>query len=328
MAAPSTFTHELDTLYSTTWHNQKKEAIDQIFRARPFWALLNNRGGIKENFEGGTSIRQPLSYGKYTVTSFGRGDSFTAEDPEVVGTAFFPWKYEGTTMKRFWTDDQQNRGKNAIMSMLEAKVDAAKGSLIEGLEDQLLGDGTGNSGKDLDGLAKLVRSAAPTGATQDVVGNIDAYTYTWWRNKYKTSSGSMATYLISDMRNMYNTVSKGGEDVPSVILTEQTPYEAYEAELLEPLQFTSKEMADLGFEDTLTFKGKPIIWSSGFTTGYIYMLNLKYINFVISNFANFDMTEWKPVQNSLDRAAQIVLAGNLTINQRARQIVGTGFTTA
>jgi hypothetical protein len=120
MAAPSSIQQELDNLYSTTWHTQKKDAIDQVFKARPFWALLNNRGGIKENIEGGTQIRQPLSYGKYTVASFGRGDTFTAQDPDTVGTAYFPWKYVGTAMKRFWTDDQQNRGKAAIMSLLEA----------------------------------------------------------------------------------------------------------------------------------------------------------------------------------------------------------------
>jgi hypothetical protein len=200
--------------------------------------------------------------------------------------------------------------------------------MIEGLETQLLGDGTGNEGKDMDGLTKILKAAAPTGTTQDVVGGIDAYTFEWWRNKYKASSGSMATYLISDWRNMYNTVSKGGEDPPDVILTEQVPYEAYEDELLEPLRFTSKEMADLGFEDTLTFKGKPLIWSEGVTAGYVYMLNLKYINFVVDAFAFMDMTEWKFVADSLDRQAQIITAGNLTIKQRARQMVGSGFTVA
>lgn len=317
------FVQALDNLYVTTWSAIKREIVDNIFGATPLFFWLRDKGQVEE-VEGGKMLEEPLMYGKNpSVKSFGRGDTFTLPDHEFLTMARFPWKYIGGSVTRYFVDDQQNRGKHMIFDRVKAAVENLKLSLIDALETQCFGAGVGT---DIDGLAKIVRADAPTDAGQDVVGGIDGFTYSWWQNKRFDATGrSMSTYLVADMRHMYNLCSKG-TDTPNLILTTQDIYEAYENELLEIHRIVDKKFADAGFEN-LTFKGKPIVWAPGCGAGLMYFLNSRYLKWKADKFANFDMTEWKTVNNSLDRAAQVVVVGNITVSNRARQGVIYNLTT-
>ncbi|KKK53737.1 hypothetical protein LCGC14_3091800, partial [marine sediment metagenome] len=44
------------------------------------------------------------------------------EDTEIVMIAKYDWSYLVGNVVRFWQDDQQNRGKHQIMSLMEAKL--------------------------------------------------------------------------------------------------------------------------------------------------------------------------------------------------------------
>ena len=319
---PNTLVEALDNLYTTTWQLRRKGFVDNVFQATPFWFWLT-QNGRRRSEQGGRRIEIPLMYGKNeTVTTFDRGDTFTLSDPQILTVAWYPWRYVAGSIVRYWADDQKNRGKAAIMNLLNAKIENLRLSMIDKMEELLFQATPG--AKDPNSLLTIIRPQAPTAAGQDVVGGIDAYTDTWWQNKRKQASGPFSTDGIADMRNLFNTCSNGN-DTPDFILTDQQTFEAYEGELLEIHRIVDKRLADAGFEN-LTFKGKPITWAPRCPAGHMFFINSKYLEWVYDEFANFDMTEWKPVQNSLDRAAQVVLAGNLVVSNRARQGVLYGIT--
>ena len=310
---PVTLTEQLDSLYTTTWQLMRKEAIDNIFKATPFWFWLTAKERRRTE-QGGRYIGVPLEYRKNeTVQSFGKGDTISTQDTDPLTMAKYDWKYVAGTIVRYYQDDQQNRGKAQIMSLAKAKFRNLEQSLIDKLEADLFGDGTGNSGKDIHGLGLLV-SEDGTG----VVGGINASTETWWKNKYKDMvDRAPTTYLLSDMRTMFNDCSKGN-DTPTIIVTDQSSYELYEDEVMEQKQIVNKELGDAMFENIL-FKGRPLVWSPSCPAGSMYFLNDRYLEWVADEAINFEMTDWKPAQNNLDRVAQIAVAGNLICSARSRQ---------
>ena len=110
-----------------------------------------------------------------------------------------------------------------------------------------------------------------------------------------------------------------GNDHPSFLFTTQAVHEAYEATLVNILKVeqTPPGLGDMGFE-VLRFKGAGITFSnhSSFPTGFMYMLNERYMELVISSGSDFAMTAWKQIPNQLDRVAQIVMRANAVVNNR------------
>jgi hypothetical protein len=72
-------------------------------------------------------------------------------------------------------------------------------------------------------------------------------------------------------------------------------------------------LGDAGFE-SLKYKGSSMTYAPSAPDGEMRFLNERYIECVINAHADFAMTDWKPIPDQLDRVAQVVLKGNLVIN--------------
>lgn len=325
MALP-TRTETLDDLYTSTWNNRKTEVTDQIFTATDAYKLLKSKGAIQLNGTGGRYLEIPLSYAKNeTVTSLDKGDTISISDTKFLTMAQFEWKFVAGSVVRYFVDDAKNKSKQQHLSLANAKVDNLQRSMVDKFETFLFGDGSGNSSKDPEGLGNLVDATPGTART---VGNIAQTTYTWWKNKQATSSGSAAIYLLGDMRTLFNNCGNGqATDMPDMIVTTQTVYEYYEDEVQEQKQIVNQTTGD-AMMITVVFKGVPVVWSSQCTAGYMYFLNSKYIGLNVDPDINMTMTEWKTIPNQLDRVAQIVWKGNVIASRRASLGVLTSITTA
>ena len=319
MPIPQTLTYALDSLVSTTWYNMRTVAVDQIFTATPFWYWLYSKNRIRRE-EGGQFLGVQLLYGKNTtVKTIGRGGQISTAKPENLTTAKFDWKTLAGSLVRYYDDEKRNRGKNQIMNWIKADLRTLELSIVDHLEGMLLADGTGNGGLDFDGLSNLVSATAGT-----TVAGIDSSTYTWWDNKRFTyQTGNTFT---KNVRTAYNNASIGN-DHPSFLLTTQGGYEKYEDELTSILRVTDNPpgLGDMGFE-VLRFKGSGLTFSNhaSFPDGYTYLLNERYMELVIDAGSEFEMTEWKPIPDQLDRVAQVVLRANVVVNNRRMQMVMTG----
>jgi hypothetical protein len=323
-----TLTQNLDTLYTTTFQKRRKDIIDNIFTTTPLFYKLVKSGKARAE-EGGRFIEEALEYAKNdTVKYFGKGDNFPIQDLEILTTSYWDWKYLGGSLTRYFTDEQKNRGKEAIIKMVTSKIDNLQRSLVDKMEVAMFSDGTGDGGKAIDGLGNIIAVAPTTGT----VGTINRATYSWWRNNYKSMSGeSMSVYLRKRMNTMFNDCGQQGEGIsrfPDLIVTTQDVYEAYENELVEIKQVVNKEVGDLGFGD-LTYKGRPITWSPSAPSGTMRFINTNFLEWVYDKYAQFDLTEWKAIPDQPnDRTAQAVVVGNLVCSNCKRQGVILAATTA
>jgi hypothetical protein len=307
-----------DTILSTTLANHMPKLVDNVFSARPFVYFLKQAGQVR-TISGGSKIVLPLLYGTNgTAASYSAYDSIDITAQTGITAAEYNWKQYAASITISGIEEAQNNSEEQIIDLLEAKTFQAEETITEKFDQMFItGDGTGNSGKDWLGLAKLVKDSSSTN-----IGGIDQTADTWWAPGHKNTTAGALT--LAQMRTAYNTVSVGN-DQPNVILTTRTLFEKYE-DLLQPQErFMDSKTADGGFQNLL-FKGAPIVYDNYVTAGDMFFLNTKYIRLVGHSDTWFKPTPFVRPNNKDARYAQILCYGELTISNRARQGVLTAKT--
>jgi hypothetical protein len=318
--APPSWTQTIDTLFTSTWAYRREGAVEQAFLKTPFIYWMREKGRI-ENISGYRRIEVPVEYGSNeTIRWIGKGSTVPMQDSELITQAYEDWKYVAVSVMRWFTEDQQNRGKAAAINMVKTKLNAAERSLYEELERVMFADGTGD--KEPNGLQNLI-SATPTAGT---IHGLARETYPWWRNQQKTSTGAAAVYLVPDMRTCLNDIIKysRSELKDICLVTTQTVYELYEDVCMELKVLQNTMMADAGF-DTIVFKGKPMMWCPSAPSGNLYFINPQYYKLVCDEGFWMEMTSWKEIPDQpFDKVAQIVCALNNVSSRPICQKVLTG----
>ena len=319
MAAP-TWTETVDTLFTTTWQYRKKEATQQAFLKTPFIYWLREAGRI-ENVSGHRRIEVPVEYGdNESLRWISKGDTVPITDSELVTMAYEDWKYVSVSIMRWFQDEQQNRGKAAMINLVDLKLGAAERALYEDFERVMFADGTG--AKEPNGLKNLVAASPATGT----VHGLNRATYAWWRNQSEAADGAASVYLVRNMREDLNDVIKysRAEVKDIVFVTTQLIFELYEEEGYEIYHVMDNKLFDAGF-DTLTFRRRPIMWCPSAPSGNMYTLNTNYLKLMCDESYWMSMTDWKSIPNqAFDRAAQIVCALNLICSRPIVNKVRTG----
>ena len=295
------------TLLATTLANYRDQLTDNIFTARPLTYHLMDKGRIRM-LDGGTKIVEPLIYGQNsTVGSYSGYDTISLSPQSGISAAEFDWKQYAASIAISGIEEAKNNGEAAIVNLLEAKIMQAEESMREGFNQMFFGNGTGNSGKNWDGLGNLIESG-------NAVGGIDGATEAWWNSYEENTAGALT---LAQMATAYNTVSVGN-DHPDMVLTTQTLFEKYEALLQPQLRYTDTKTADAGFQNLL-FKAAPVTYDAHCPAGVVYFLNSKYITLVGHSGKWFQQTEFVRPENLDARYALIMCYGNLTIRNRKKQ---------
>ena len=298
-----------DNLLTTTLANYRSQLTDNVFTARPLTYQLMDKGRIRM-LNGGTKIVEPLIYGKNsTVSSYSGYDSLALTPQEGISAAEYEWKQYAASISISGIEEAKNNGEQEIINLLEAKIMQAEESMRESFNQMFFSDGTGNSGKDWNGLGNLVESG-------NTVGGINSSTSgnEFWKS-YEENTATALT--LAQMATAYNTTSVGN-DHPDTLLTTQTLFEKYEALLQPNLRYTDTKTADAGFQNLL-FKAAPVMYDVHCTAGVFYFLNTKYLTLVGHSNKWFAQTDFIKPEDTDARYALIMCYGNLTCRNRAKQ---------
>ena len=153
MAIP-TRTQTLNTFVSSTAEVRRKDLVDNFFGSAPVWAMLKKRKAVP--LRGGEIIKVSHIYAGMPAGSYGRGDEFGTDVTEFATTLVFNWKFCRAEVNLNVIDVELNDSPEQVFDLVEAAMENGELSLIDEMSDQLYGDGTGNSNKDIDGLAIAV----------------------------------------------------------------------------------------------------------------------------------------------------------------------------
>lgn len=304
---------DFNSLLSTTLQNYQPTLVDNIFKDLVLLNHLNERGRVRVE-EGGTQIIEPLLYAvNDTVATYSGYDAIDLTPQEGISAAEYDWKQMAASIAISGIEEAKNRGTEAIIKLLNAKIMQAEMSLKTTLNTQLFGSASAST--DFNGLGNII------GTQNNVVGGIDANTNSWWNPTQATTLA--ATLSLQNMADVYNRASKGS-DVPDLIITNHSLFEKYEALLTNQVRYQDVAKANAGFTN-LMFKQTPIVFDLELATDAsdapMYFLNTKYLKLTGLNGYWFKTTEFmNGTVAGVDARYALVLAyGQLTCSNRSRQ---------
>ena len=314
----------LSELITTTLYNRQKEIADNVSESTALLKRLSSKGNIKP-VSGGREILQPLDYAANGNFTYYSGYEVVPIAPQdVLTSANYSFKQAAVAVSISGLEyDVQNTGKEQIIDLLEARIKNAMRTMTNNLSDGLYSDGTGYSGKEIDGLQKQVADNPTTGT----VGGIDRSSYSFWRNVYydattdggaAASSSNIQTY----MNSVYNQLVRGN-DAPDLIVSDNNYYSFYEASLQAQQRFTSSSMADLGFQ-ALKYRNADVILDGGkggdCPTNHMYFLNTNYLFWRPAANRNMKPLDGDRVSVNQDAMVKLIVwAGNLTASNLSLQ---------
>jgi len=259
-----------DQLTSITREKVLPKIEDQIGKDHP---LLGRLWSNIKLWNGGTTLEIPVKFKHNSQGgSYSGLDTLSTSQEQTRTRAKFTVKqiYQPIILSNI--ELAQNGGEK-VADLMDTEMEEAKESLTDKFCTQLFSDGTGNSGKDLTGMKAAVGN---DGTATSSYGDIVLGTYTWFKGNYTASVGSL---MLSDMATMYDSC-KSGQDSPSIIVTTETLWSAYEALLQPQVRFQSEasgyNSGDGGMK-ALSFRGVPVIADEYCTSGDMYFINEKYL---------------------------------------------------
>lgn len=308
-----------DDLLSTTLKNYRPTLVDNIFKATVVLNHLNERGRVVVE-TGGYSIVEPILWDTNgTAGVYAEYATIPLTPQDGISAAEYAWKNLAASIAISGPEEAKNRGKEAVIKLLNARIMQAEMSLKKVLNDQIL-DGSG-AGNNLFGLDTI---AATSGNS---VGGIDAGTYTWWNPQIDSST---TTLDLDVMAALYNDCSNG-TDVPDLIVAKQTQYQNFEGLLTNQVRYQDVAKANAGFQN-LMFKQTPVVFDKALedlsTTGDMFFLNSKYLKLTGMSDHWFETTDFqRGTVNGVDARYALILAyGALTCSNRSRQGAFTALT--
>jgi hypothetical protein len=289
---------------------------DNIFTSQ---ALLYAFGenGFKESTAGGRQFEATLEYAQNTTfKSYGEMETLDTTRIDVFDAARFDQKIFAGTIVFSDLEELRNAVENRKFDVVAAKLKNGSSTAMEQLDIMLFGDGTGNSGKDMDGLAKIVSSTPTTGT----VGGINRATFPFWRNRQVTGTHTSTAYdtLRANMTSIFNQCSLGGtERVPTALISDRATFEGYEGILVAVERLyraDAKKDGDIAFiNEAIAFKGKPYVYDENCPANTLYELNNNFLKLEYLKGAWLKMKDPVEPANQLARVHRVMTVGNLTV---------------
>jgi hypothetical protein len=222
----------LGQVAASVWSNVVgAKPTDNIRGSLAFFKLLGE-SGFKEDVGGGLTFDFSLEYANNpSHVSVGEFDLIDTTRYDTFDAAQFSWKIVAGSVVYSELERLRAAASSGKFDVIADKLENGKESHMAAMNVMLFGDGTGNGGKDVDGMSKLV----PTAPTTGTVGSINRATWTWWRSQTTAGTKSSTAFdnLRSAFRSTYNKCSRGGTaETPTACLTSRTVMEGYEGTMI------------------------------------------------------------------------------------------------
>jgi hypothetical protein len=293
---------------------------DNVFTSQALLYLFRD-GGYQEYADGGRLFEYTVEYAtNVTFRSYSEMSILDTTRIDVFDAARYEQKIYAGTVVFSDLEALRNAVANRKVDVIKAKLKNGTNSAMEGLNAMLYGDGTGNSGLDMDGVAKIISSTPTVGS----VGGINAGTWSFWRNKQSAATNTATAFdnLEAALRSVYNQCSLGGtEKIPTGLVTDRNTFQGYES-LLVDIERLVKDGGgeadpDLGWlNDALQFKGCPMVYDEACPSATAYFVNRAYLKLTILRGGWLKMKEPIEPANQLAVVHRVMTVGNLCASAR------------
>jgi hypothetical protein len=216
----------------------------------------------------------------------------------------------------------QNSSKEAIIDLLDGRMQVSEARLLNRISGDLYLDGTGNGGKNITGLG----AAIPDVATSGVYGGIDRANWTFWRPTVTSGTAVTALNILGLMTSTAIQLVRG-TDKADLIIADNNFYSLYVQALQAIQRITSEESGAAGFASLKFYGGgtsADVVLGGGVggqaTSNHMFFLNTDYIFFRPHKDRNFVPIGGERQAINQDAVVKLLgWAGNLTCSNQQLQ---------
>jgi len=239
----------ISDIIATTIESRTRAAQDNLTNNNALLMRLKERGNVK-TISGGSTILEELFYNDPSTNfanSYSGYETINISPDSPISASQWTMKHYADSVTISGPEMLQNSGKEQMIDLIATRVEVAQARLANKIDTDLHGDGTGNGGKALVGLAAII-STTPA----STVGGIDGSTWTFWQNgSYdKTSVNGGNAFSTTNIQSGMNQVALSrvrGNDRPDLIYAGSTAYAMYLGSLQAIQRITDEKMGAAGF---------------------------------------------------------------------------------
>jgi hypothetical protein len=309
-------------IIATTIQSRSGELADNVTNNNPLLLKLKSKGNVRP-FSGGNVILEEIMYNDSSTNntnSYSGFETLNISPNSPISAAQFSIAQYASAVTISGLEMLQNAGKEQIIDLLEGRIKVAEAQLANRINLDLYGNGTGNGGKNLTGLAAAVADSPSSGT----YGGINRATWTFWQNQAFSgvTNGGAAVSAANIQSYMTQLAIKlvRGTDKADLIVADNNYYNLYVNSLQAIQRVTDPEMAGSGFASLKFYGGgtsADVVLGGGIgaqqPANHMYFLNTDYIFFRPHKDRNFVPIGGERQSVNQDAIVKLIgWAGNLT----------------
>lgn len=311
----------LSEIQAVAWENREKKPADAVADNNPLLYMLRKKNRINV-INGGRVIWEDIlvAQNNYVQRIDPTEEITIGYNQTITGFEYTP-KIIVVPVVINALERAQNEGEAQFLDLLEQRNIVAEESLMNAIEEDLQGDGTGYGGKSFAGIKSYIVTSTSTGS----YGGISRSTYTSIRNSAvdlpSTFTGATdSSNIESRLRYCKNLVLRNGG--PELCLAGSTYYNAACDAMSAKQRFTqNQEMIEANF-DNVVIEGMTMVNANGKVFSGLSRIaadrcyGIRLDNYALKMYKNYN---FEPVQervsvNQLVDVAITVGIGQFTCN--------------
>ena len=267
-------------IIATTIQSRSGVLADNLTQNNAILQRLNAKGNVQP-FSGGNVILQEIMYNDTTTNnanSYSGYEVLNITPDSPISAAQFSITQYADSVTMSGLEMLQNSSKEQIIDLLDGRMQVSEARLLNRISTDIYGDGTGNGGKNITGLAAAV-STSPTSGTY---GGINRANWTFWQNQLTTGVTGYANIQAKMTDAAIKSVR--GTDKVDTIVAGNTFYSYYVQSLQAIQRIAGTEEGAAGFASLKFYGGgmsADVILGGGYggqeTATNMFLLNTNYI---------------------------------------------------
>jgi hypothetical protein len=307
-----------DELTATTQRHRQKTVTDNVTQHNLLLRKMKERGNV--TIYGGSDIVEPLGLVENsTITNIAGFQTAATNYDNNVTACRVPWVSKWMAVTCPGDLLRKNMGADAIVKLVDSKIDIAEGSAANYMNAEMYSDGS--TDQSIYGLQLWVTTAG-TGTA----GGTSASIYSNWANQQKTfAAAAFSDTTGLTMRSDFNAQwikQVFNMEMPDLIVTTNDAYNVYEASIQQQIRYMDKQSAD-GAIETVMYKSAPVwfdVNANFASTGQkVYLLNTKHIYMFEHPQARWKKEEKRKPVNADGIVIPFIWMGNMMFKSRRTQ---------
>ncbi len=321
-------------IIATTIQSRERELADNVTNNNAILRRLKAKGNVRP-VSGGNLILEEIMYTDATTinaNSYSGYEVLNIAPNSPISAAQFSFTQYAAAVSISGLEVLQNSGKEALIDLLEGRVKIAEAQLMNRIDYDIYQDGTGNSSKNITGLALAV----PDDPTTGTYGGISRSSFNFWRSQYyrgvTDGGGAVSAANITQYMTTLALRCVRGSNKPDLWVADSNYYSFYVNSLQAIQRITSENgsgSAGAGFPSLKFYGGgmeadvvlgggisgavSSTQSTSGATANHMWALNTDYFFFRPHKDRNFVPIGGERQSVNQDAIVKLIgWAGNLT----------------